>query len=300
MIRRPRSIVVPPIGLAADNPAATAERASAISHYTQHPPPADNLDFRAYSHASVKEALGTLFGSKCAYCEGVTKGMLPFDVEHFRPKGEIANDDHTVSFPGYWWLASEWTNLLPSCIDCNRGRYHRLDKRRTVKFGKENLFPLSAGSVRASAPGEELNEVPLLLNPCVDYPSQYLAFRYKADGPTGHSCIATAKLDEQTIPSERGNASIEVYGLNRPGLIEERGRRVSELDWHLRGIENLWKMAREAQPSGLADQLIKKCRVDLRELIKVYLNWDAPYAAACRAHFHSWKESLSVASKEMA
>ncbi|MEF9674035.1 hypothetical protein QNM99_25505 [Pseudomonas sp. PCH446] len=41
------------------------------------------------------------------------------DVEHYRPKGAVSED---ASHPGYWWVAMDWDNLLPSCIDCNRKR----------------------------------------------------------------------------------------------------------------------------------------------------------------------------------
>jgi hypothetical protein len=41
--------------------------------------------------------------------------------------------------PGYYWLAYEWTNLLPSCYDCNSFRRHGTMKAGP---GKNERFPV--------------------------------------------------------------------------------------------------------------------------------------------------------------
>lgn len=74
----------------------------------------------------------------------VTRG----DVEHFRPKSKVDEDPH---HPGYYWLAYDEKNLLPSCELCNRPR------------GKLTHFPVHGQRARDS---EEIgSEQPLLLNP---------------------------------------------------------------------------------------------------------------------------------------
>ena len=114
--------------------------------------------FTRYKHDTVKEALEALFHGKCAYCESDYAGTQPVDIEHYRPKGEVEGvPDH----PGYWWLAAEWENLLPSCIDCNRKRRQKtpkagssslatlaedgdFDRQATLNSGKEASFPLAS------------------------------------------------------------------------------------------------------------------------------------------------------------
>lgn len=293
MIRRDRQSVSEPTALAASGSPAAAERVKATSYYSQLPMPATNIEFEVYSHASVREALGQLFAMKCAYCEGVTQGMFPFDVEHFRPKGRIIEGDGTLVFPGYWWLAAEWSNLLPSCIDCNRARYHHVPGEEKFKFGKENMFPLHPQSVRASSPGEEINEHPLLLDPCFDDPATHLTFNFSQEGLNGVSCAAEPL--EVLGSSERAKASIQVYGLNRPGLIDERGKRVLLLAAALKHLQRLWVIAKDSSSPETANKIIEECRVELRAMIRSYLNPKAPYAAACRAYYRAWKSTIRPA-----
>ena len=70
------------------------------------------------------------FFGKCAYCESLITNNQPGDVDHYRPKGRVmdANNKPVMittalgenPHPGYYWLAYQFSNLLPSCIDCNR------------------------------------------------------------------------------------------------------------------------------------------------------------------------------------
>lgn len=64
------------------------------------------------------------------------------DVEHYRPKGGYLDPDGTLCQPGYYWLAADWNNLFPSCIDCNREREQIMVKGQAKKLGKANKFPL--------------------------------------------------------------------------------------------------------------------------------------------------------------
>jgi 5-methylcytosine-specific restriction endonuclease McrA len=99
-----------------------------------------------------RAALGGSVADECAYCESRYAGTQPMDVEHFRPKGKVLEDDGT-EVRGYYWLASEWANLLPSCIDCNRERRQWLADLGAVRsVGKGERFPLVKGSRRAPAP----------------------------------------------------------------------------------------------------------------------------------------------------
>ncbi len=151
MIRRLNSAALEPACLAGSSAsAASREHAKAMLHYAQVPAPTAAYKFKVYKKPEVKAALAALFANKCAYCEFHLDGA-PFDVEHYRPKGEVVEEDGAIS-GGYWWLASKWSNLLPSCQDCNRGRYHETPEGGAHLYGKENLFPL-IGTPRATGLG---------------------------------------------------------------------------------------------------------------------------------------------------
>ncbi len=63
---------------------------------------------------TVTKALKELYINKCAYCE---KRCFKPEVEHFRPRGRVIGDNPLPQ--GYYWLSYEWSNLLPSCHECN-------------------------------------------------------------------------------------------------------------------------------------------------------------------------------------
>lgn len=162
-----------------------------------------------------REAMLDLFNRKCAYCEAtITLDQHAGDVEHYRPKGGVTDENDVrikvrsgegglKAHPGYYWLAYDPLNLLPSCIACNRP--NKVGNRRV---GKWNRFPV-AGK-HAISPEEVAAEKPLLLNPLVpaDDPALHIDF----DSTTG-----------RLIPkTERGRTTIELLNLNREGLPEDR------------------------------------------------------------------------------
>ena len=159
----------------------------------------------------------SLFHDKCAYCESIITNTHPGDVEHYRPKGRLKDIDGKIvkitvngkefDHPGYWWLCYDWSNLLPSCIDCNRRRNHG---EELTAAGKADIFPISGK--RAGSPLDPLNaEDALLLNPSEDDFDPDLHFEFKPDGK-----IATK--------SKRAELSCELLGLNvREGLAKQRG-----------------------------------------------------------------------------
>lgn len=168
--------------------------------------------FEAYGSPEVRAALEKAFHGKCAYCECRYDSGAPCDVEHYRPKGGVAINGK-LEEPGYYWLAAEWTNLLPSCIDCNRKRYHEFPEDGIEARGKANLFPID-GKKRATAPGKEHAERRLLLHPYFDDPSEYI--RFVDDG------VIQALADHTGAPKKMAMESIRVYGLDRPRLTSER------------------------------------------------------------------------------
>jgi hypothetical protein len=119
---------------------------------------------KLYRRKSIRRAFffssGPPFYGKCAYCETDIVGYQHGDVEHFRPKagvtdeGDLPIDEH----PGYYWLAYDWRNLLPSCEKCNQPS--EISGR---KVGKHNRFPVEGRHARQ--PDEIEAEEPLLIHP---------------------------------------------------------------------------------------------------------------------------------------
>ncbi|MBN3769265.1 hypothetical protein [Burkholderia sp. Se-20378] len=266
-----RSAVAAPAGLKRKDRKRKTELDRARDHVKSTDPKKGTGVFSVYKLPDVKLALEKLFHGKCAYCESAYASTAPVDVEHFRPKGAVAEDE---KHPGYWWLASDWENLLPSCIDCNRRRGQRtpsgfskllkydeksreFNKSKILKTGKADSFPISG--TRAQAEQTKFDkESALLLDPCRDNPSDHIAFNVngvtsialvypKGDGNVARTRFHLAKTDEAKdinehgsdadalSLSERGAISIHVYGLNRLGLVHERTRILRHLNF-LRGV----------------------------------------------------------------
>lgn len=160
------------------------------------------------------------FRGRCAYCESYLNDFQRGDVEHFRPKKAVTdNNDNPVFFIdsdgnkkihlGYYWLAYEWTNLLPSCVICNQPSV--IDGR---KIGKHNRFPVE-GKYAVSPEGIS-DEMPLLINPTQDDPRDHM----DVDLTTGLMMQRTS----------RGDACIQIFGLNiRDQLVHERKKAIDEV-----------------------------------------------------------------------
>ena len=165
------------------------------------------------SDALYKKMRAVIFAAyhgKCAYCEVLIKVDQPGDVEHYRPKGEVSDENWQVvelatgPHPGYYWLAYDWRNLLPSCARCNRPT----KTAAGVLVGKGTRFPV--GKTWAVDDTGVGGEEPRFLHPVFDDPSRHLAF----DPHTGVIFWKT----------RRGRACVELLDLNREGLPEERRR----------------------------------------------------------------------------
>lgn len=164
-----------------------------------------------------KSVLASAQHGKCGFCERdiTTHGG---DVEHFHPKAALEelpadrarwgrDDPYTGQMKesrrlnelcdrGYSWLAYEWTNYLVACESCNQ------------KW-KRCLFPV-AESPRNIPPSPDKPETPLLLHP------------FGADDPVKHLRFSDIGSVEPRDMSERGRATIDTCGLDRPSLARAR------------------------------------------------------------------------------
>jgi uncharacterized protein (TIGR02646 family) len=251
------------------------------------------MTFDVYGREDVKEALNLLFGGKCAYCEFDYSPGMPVDVEHFRPKGGVVDGSGSLRFPGYWWLASTWSNLLPSCIDCNRARWHKVGDDEH-KFGKENLFPLPAGAIPARVPTELAAETPLLINPAEEDPADHLRFELTKTPGGRFESVVMPRRSCDGVEDPRGRASMETYGLNRPPLAQSRLKHLRLLQLALDGVEARFELADREPDVSRKAVLMKSARASLRNTIRLYTHWRCQYSAACRAYFRQWRTAFDA------
>lgn len=154
-----------------------------------------------------------VFHGKCAYCESRIRSSQHGDIEHFRPKAGITHRDNSnvkltggdAVHPGYYWLAYDWHNLLPSCVLCNQPN----TEPDGVPLGKRNYFPLLDEKHRAEQPGAEAGEEPLLINPTQVDPAHHLGIDStgvmfaRDESSKGQMCIDVFGLNERELPTER-------------------------------------------------------------------------------------------------
>ena len=119
-------------------PEVATERTEALKFYQAKVKTKEEFKFGVYRKPYVKEAIEKIFHRKCAYCETFYIVNSPVDVEHFRPKGAVVVQKQKKL--GYYWLASEWTNLLPSCIRCNRKNTYLMPNKKKETLGKTELL----------------------------------------------------------------------------------------------------------------------------------------------------------------
>jgi uncharacterized protein (TIGR02646 family) len=232
--------------------------------------------FSAYQGDGVRETLTAAFHGKCAYCETNYAAAQPADIEHYRPKGAVTIAGPAPEPPGYWWLASEWSNLLPSCIDCNRPRRQDFPAGIPATAGKANRFPVASEKSRARSPGQEAKERRLLLHPYLDRPEEHLRFVVGTDSVRDGEVEPVRSARGR--PSRMGRASIEVYALQRIGLIEKRRAVLRALLAHLAAAAGL-KAAAMRHPDDR--DLVDAFRAAVADIAR-YTAPEQEYAAMCR------------------
>ena len=174
--------------------------------------------------------------AKCFYCESTSEVVATLQVEHYRPK-KVVHDENRRIVPntnGYYWLGLEWTNLVFACSKCNgRG-------------AKGNIFTIKGNRERIGSslnPNNGLNrsncyanksplkdEKPDLLHPEIDNSYRYLKFN--RDGEISHKLkrgeltIKYCKLDRRGLNIARyqlietfESSFLEVVGWQEEGII---------------------------------------------------------------------------------
>lgn len=254
------------------------ETAEVIGFYKDKKNKDKSYPFEAYKSAEIKTALYELFHEKCAYCESKIRHIQPMDVEHFRPKQLISIKGRYIR-PGYYWLATNWENLFPSCINCNRDSRQILNETDAEKVvGKKNYFPIIDERKRAKAPGEEVNEDPMLLNPCKDKPEEHLKFL--------ESGIVRPRMDDYGKESNKGRVSIDIYGLDRKPLVVERRRIAGEINRAIsRTISSIRRYNKFKNSPHISKCEIDEFELEMKSELKLLYKFtqeDKPYSGMAR------------------
>lgn len=261
----------PPAALLSAAAAAEREQALASAHFSggnwqaREAQRRTRFRFQVYRTPGIKQALEAAFHTLCAFCETAYAAASTGDIEHYRPKGPVTTPNGPK--PGYYWLAASWHNLLPSCPRCNRTEWHTYDAGVRVRSGKGSVFPLEDESKRATRPGEEHDERPLLLHPYWDDPDKHITF--ERDG-----CARPRDGDA------RGEETIRTLGLNRPDLLDQRRTRLA----HLQTVLVRWRDMKalvDAEPHR--DEFHRWLR-EIEEELEEMLRPGQPYATAV-AHY---------------
>jgi len=143
--------------------------------------------------AEVRTALSRLFHAKCAYCEIALESDSGV-VHRHRPPSDTLTERREHLPDHYWWLAYHWSNLYLACSACNRA--------------KASHFPIEGRRSPVKGNAADLREeLPRLLDPCVDRPHRHLIF--DNDG------VVYGR-------TWRGQETIERLDLNREKLVSAR------------------------------------------------------------------------------
>ena len=166
-----------------------------------------------------KEELEIQFHNKCAYCETVIKKSNTYTtIDHYRPKST------------YYWLVSEWSNLLLSCQICNTTKSSKFP---LIADNKKNKFPpLLNGNLNVKKCKADnsvlIDERPYILHPKIDEPKKYFDFKIDKNY-AGIEIIGTDSEGSKDLKQKyigKGQATIEICDLNRPELKTDRYKKV--------------------------------------------------------------------------
>ena len=284
-----------PNSLGAPSAAVAAEIKAAAEYYQTYDPEAAGAkayNFQEYKGFDVQQALRNLFGNKCAYCECDLGDGL--EVEHFRPKGGVESEPKHF---GYWWLAHNWANLLPSCPPCNQRRRQHLvtptmteeellrllSKPPRKSYGKANQFPI--GGTRAFTDKDNLSaEDPHLIDPTSVDPDSHLEWSM-----AGVYSVLLARVTVGGVASPYGLASVDGYALNRPRLVQSRTRVLTELRFQRQEI--LEELAKESgDPAASATHIERALK--RAAAMRRFHGQGQPYSAMAKAFVDTFIQEL--------
>jgi hypothetical protein len=213
-----------------------------------------SFDFKKsiYGPSPTKQAFASAQFSKCCFCEGLFDAFYRGDVEHYRPKGAV-REGKVRSFPGYYWLAYEFSNLFFACADCNQYR-------------KKDQFPLVTEGQRARSHHDDIAaEDPLILSPGGPRdPREHI--RFYNDVPIG--------------VTDAGKRTIVALRLDREPLNRLRRKLLVRLRDHQCTVRNL---SEDARPEIVMK--VALARLELAEAVRP----DAEFSATAQDFLAGWR-----------
>jgi|GEM_PF-1113076 len=155
------------------------------------------------------------FNNKCWYAEA-QDSVSSIHVDHYRPKGQVADDLTGDTSGGYWWQAFRWSN------------YKMCGQLLNVK--KRDVFPF-ADTARGTPddPNSLDKECPILIDPCSEE-TRFVSFELE----NKDSCVAVLAGDLQQDEADRADRTIKILGLNRlPRLNSKRAKFWSDCNMEI-------------------------------------------------------------------
>ncbi|WP_338653513.1 hypothetical protein V6B14_17830 [Sporosarcina psychrophila] len=225
-----------------------------------------DFKFKAYGKGNVKEKLAEMFNNKCAYCESKISPVSYGDIEHFRPKTAYhSKEGEVLTYPGYYWLAMDWNNLLLACEVCNR-------------TFKKNKFPLVDENMRGKRHNSGVVEDAILIDPCNEDLDPQESIYFTEEG------IVKYKDGE----GNKGDRSIQIYGLYNPRLTDNRKTLAKELEDKKTQILGYIETISTLTSFPNLELLKEVIEINLRDLETVYISLknsnlpSAPYLGMVR------------------
>lgn len=223
--------------------------------------------------ADLRPHLAELSDNKCWYVECRSDGADD-DVDHFRPKGGVA-EERDRSHPGYYWLAFEWSNFRLSCHRANRPRKA---PKTGITGGKGEHFPLIDPSKRAFGPGDRYeDEEPALLDPLNSADVSMLSFR-----TTGEVALAPKWKDNEVAQRKLAMSRLYLH-LDWNTFQRARARLYARVD----GLVE--RGARHAPPSLAAYTSGSSDFLDVVAELQSLLDPKAEYARAARCYVRIYR-----------
>lgn len=290
-----RTTVDAPPSLTTPSNAVRDEKSAAVKFYRTYDPSLTPrpkaYPFEHYKGFDVTYSLRKLFNDKCAYCESDVGDDM--DVEHFRPKGGVTG---AKIHPGYWWLAHNWENLLPSCTACNQSRRQHLATEhlteaellslRSVKpakaHGKANQFPIEG--VRAMLGDALEDEKAHLLDPTNDDPTEYLKWTQ-----SGAYSVVLPNLNDHWSMT-RARSTISVFALNRLRLVQSRTKILNHLRYQ---AERTLQELEEDMQAGASPRQVARALKRVEEMRLLQAS-DMPYTAMVEAFIDKFVVDLQA------